>query len=95
MYDNNKIGFDFDRPISPSIPTTGARRKRKKKEENELNKHLGLPSAFKQPFAADSDRAKDMTRATGMFTATDMSPFSVVEKNRVFSAPFEHSCTTL
>jgi hypothetical protein len=43
----------------------------------------------KQPFAADSDQAKEITRAIGMFIATNMHPFSVVEKNRVFSAPLE------
>lgn len=38
---------------------------------------------FKQHLAADSDRAKTITKAVGMFIAADMRPYSVVE-NRGF-----------
>ena len=53
------------------------------------------PSAFKQPFAADFDRAKEMTRAIGMFIAVDKRPFSVVEGNKGVSAPRESARATL
>lgn len=59
----------------PSILTIGAKRKRKK------TKLFCLPSAFKQPPATDSDRAKEILRVIGMFIATTMRPFLVVENS--------------
>jgi hypothetical protein len=63
-------------------------------------KQFCLPSAFKQPPATDSDRAKEFLRAIGMLIATDMSPFLVVE-NKGFQHLMKvlntlrnsHSCT--
>lgn len=38
-----------------------------------------ITAAFKQPLAAQSDRAKAITNATGVFIGADMRPYSVVQ----------------
>ena len=38
-----------------------------------------ITAAFKQPLAAQSDRAKAITNAIGLFIAADMRPYSVVQ----------------
>ncbi|XP_039456235.1 E3 SUMO-protein ligase ZBED1-like [Oreochromis aureus] len=38
-----------------------------------------ISAALKQPFAAQSDRAKGITEAIGVFIAADMMPYSVVQ----------------
>lgn len=49
-----------------------------------------LTSAFKQPFAPESEWAKAIPKSIGMFIAADMRPYSVVEnkgfKNHAKSA---------
>lgn len=55
----------------PGVSVTGAKRK-------DAQQQL-LTAAFKQPFAAESDRAKAITKSIGMFIAADMRPYSVVE----------------
>lgn len=44
-----------------------------------------LPTAFKQPLPGESDRAKAITNAVGVFIAADLRPYSVVE-----NAGFKH-----
>ena len=46
---------------------------------------LLVPAAFKQPLHADSDRAKNTTKALGRFIVKDMQPYAVVE-----DAGFQH-----
>eukprot|EP00064_Thunnus_orientalis_P002859 superscaffoldBa00000222_g2867 len=55
----------------PGVSVMGAK-------SNDAQQQL-LTVAFKQPFAAESDRAKAITKSIGVFIAADMMPYSIVE----------------
>lgn len=46
---------------------------------NSAKRQQLLTAAFKQPFAAESDRTEAITTSIGMFITADMRPYSVVE----------------
>ena len=56
-----------------------------RRRESGRKEQLLLPAAFKQPLHADSDRAKNTTKALGRFIVKDMQPCAVVE-----DAGFQH-----
>lgn len=58
----------------PNVDITGTRKKQSAKAVQ-----MQIPMAFKQPLPANSDRAKGITNAIGVFIATDLRPYSVVE----------------
>ncbi|KAL3973548.1 chromosome alignment-maintaining phosphoprotein 1 [Sarotherodon galilaeus] len=54
-----------------------------------------ISAALKQPFAAQSDRAKGITEAIGVFIAADMRPYSVVQIKMACHDRFKHLMNVL
>ena len=57
----------------PGVSLTGVKMKTKAAQQPLIS------AAFKQPLVAQSDRAKAITNAIGVFIGADMRPYSVVQ----------------